>query len=54
MSDNEVTILMAFVLVADTWGACIIATTGVVVLAEFILSQRLSQICPSIGRTTCF
>ena len=49
MSDNEITILMAYVLVADTWGICIIATTGVVVLAEFIPSQRLSQTCPSMG-----
>ena len=51
MSDNVMTILMAHALVADTWGTCIIATTRVVVLAEFILSQRLSQTCPSICRT---
>ena len=44
------TILMAYALVADTWGACIVEITRVVVLAEFILSQRLSQTCPSIGR----
>ena len=42
--------LMVYSLVADTWGnTCIIATTRVVVLAEFILSQRLSQTCPSIA-----
>ena len=54
MSDNEVTILMAYASMADTWGTCIIATTRVVVLAKFILSQRPSQTCPSIGRTACF
>ena len=37
------TILMAYALVADTWGTCIIATTRVVVLAKFILSQRQSR-----------
>ena len=42
MSDNKVTIL-ANALVADTWDTCIIATTKVIVLAKFILSQRLSQ-----------
>ena len=35
MNDNEVTIVMAYVLVADTWGTCIIATTRVVVLEKF-------------------
>ena len=35
MSDNELTILMAFALIADTWGTCIIATTRVVMLANF-------------------
>ena len=48
------TILMAYVLVADTWGICIIETARVVMLAELILSQRLSQTCPSIGRTAYF
>ena len=48
------TILMAYALVADTWGTSIIATTRVVMLAEFILSQRLSQTCPSVGRTAYF
>ena len=51
MSDNEMTILMAHALVADTWGTCIIATTRVVMLAEFLQVKRLSQKCPSIGRT---
>ena len=48
------TILMARALVADTWGTCIIATTRVVMLAEFIQAKRLSQKCPSIGRTAYF
>ena len=54
MGDNEMTILMAYALVADTWGTCIIATTRIVLLAEFIISQRLGQTCPSIGRTAYF
>ena len=33
------TFLMAHVLVTDTWGTCIIATTRVVMLAEFIESN---------------
>ena len=49
MSDYEMTILMAHASVADTWGTCIIATTRVVMLAEFILSQGLSEACPSIA-----
>ena len=54
MGDNEVTILMVYALVADTWGTCIIATTRVVVLAKCILSPKLSQACPSIDQTTSF
>ena len=38
MSDNEMTIFMAYALLADTWGTCIIATTSSVMLAEFIPS----------------
>ena len=52
MSDNEMTMTIAHASVADTWGTCIIVTTRVVMLAEFI--QRLSQTCPSIGRTAYF
>ena len=47
-------ISMAHAIIADTYGICMIATTEVVVLATFILSQRLSQTGPSIGQTTCF
>ena len=53
MRDNEMTIPMVHAFMEDTWGTCIIATTGLVVLVKFIPSQRLSEACPSIGRTTC-
>ena len=33
------TILMAYALMADIWGTCIIAATPVVVLAEFFKSK---------------
>ena len=39
MSD-EATIFMAYALVADKWGTCIIVTTRLVVLANFNLSQK--------------
>ena len=48
MSDKEVAILMAYALMAGTWGICAIARE--VILAKFILSRRLSQTCPSIGQ----
>ena len=55
MNDNEVTILMACALMADTWGTCVIAATRVVLLAKFILIKPKTE--PNMSEywpTTCF
>ena len=45
------TIPMANAFMADTWGNCIITSTGVIALS---VSQLMSQTIPGIARTTCF
>ena len=37
------TLVMAYALKADTWGTCIIATTRVVVSAEFLVKNSVIQ-----------
>ena len=46
MRDNEVIIPMARAVMADTWGTCMVANTGVVMLANLILSQKTEPNIP--------